>query len=122
MSSSSRPGASSPVFDEGCQRLVGLVQLAAGHRGVQLHHLFARGGAGVLHGDGDTVTWVPATAAWGRPTGEGGVAQAVAKGEQGLFAHGVKIAVAHVDALGVAGVVGLGEVAHLSSSPPTWPR
>ena len=95
---------------EGGQGLVGLVEVAGGHGHVDLDDLLARAGAGVGDGglDGDLGA---GDADHGRTDGEGGVAQAVAEGEDRGGADGVEVAVADVYALAVVGVVRVAEVA-----------
>ena len=79
------------------------VQLGHGGGGIQLHHLFAGAAAGVGHfhreGEGFPVQRRAAAV-----QGEGGVGEAVAEGVARLFAEGIEIAVADVDAFGVGGL------------------
>ena len=96
---------------KGCQRLIGLGQYAAGHRHIQLCHLFARPRAGV--GDGDShPNLVFLHCRFCVRKSKLRIGKAITKGKQRSFIHRVKIAVAHIDTLFVAGVVGIAKLGH----------
>ena len=96
---------------KGAKLLPGRIELTGRLAQVDLHDLPPRHSAGVFHGgthsDLRTVRLHP-----GSPKAELCVGKPVSKGEQSFFAEGIKIAVAHIDALAVAGFVHVLKVGH----------
>ena len=102
------------------QYLIRLIQFPLGDGYIKLHHFLTGAFAGVCHprGHGNLASIKHRIL---RGNLEAGIAQSVAEGEHWLFVHGIKVAVANIDALTVVGIVGITEITHMAVIFPLCP-
>ena len=102
------------------QYLIRLIQLPLGNGHIKLYHFLAGAFAGVGHlGSHGNLAAIKHRIL--RYNLKAGIAQSKAEGEHGIFVHGIKVAVANIDALTVVGIVGITEITHMAVIFPLCP-
>ena len=98
-------------LDKGAKLLPGGIELTGGLAQIHLYDLPTCQNTNVFHGSAHSDLRAVCLHL-GSPKAELGVGKPVSKGEKSLFAEGIKIAVAYIDALAVAGFVHVLKVGH----------
>ena len=96
---------------KGAKLLPGGIELTGGLAQIYLHDLPTCQNTNVFHGSAHSDLRAVCLHL-GSPKAELGVGKPISKGEKSLFAEGIKIAVAYIDALAVAGFVHVLKVGH----------